>query len=339
MSTPLDPESKRLLARMPGLVDSANAHQLVTVLSTAGSAPRAVGARMLCRQGQLIAGTIGGGHLEERALEDAEALAQSIESGLFRGQVRRYPLGPELAQCCGGVVELLYEAIDEAVAQTKAADLAAALACGGELRTEFDDGVLVETPQPEPTVVICGAGHVSAALAAVLSVLPWRVIVADHRRAWADRDRFPAHHEIFCCEPLRLFAAWGWLGPQAAKSQLAAKVPEPPPSVPLGSHTAAVVMTHDHDIDRDLADALLRLSERAGVDPLRYVGVIGSKTKIATLRQRLRGRGVGEDDLGRLTAPIGLRVDGKLIGSKLPGQIAVSVAAQLIEVMADGGEG
>ncbi len=339
MTVPLDPESKRLLARMPSLVDGETTAQLVTVLTTTGSAPRAVGARMLCRDGRLVAGTIGGGHLEERALEDAKEMAQSADTGLFRAQIRRYPLGPELAQCCGGVVELLYEAIDDAIAQAKAADLAGALANDSELRSEFDGGTLVEAPQPEPTVLICGAGHVSAALAAVLSVLPWRVIVADHRHAWADRDRFPTHHEVFCCEPLRLFAAWGWLGPAAATSKLASEVPDPPPTAPLALHTAAVVMTHDHDIDRDLADALLRLAERTGGEPLRYVGVIGSKTKVATLRQRLRGRGADDDVLARLTAPIGLRVDGKLIGSKLPGQIAVSVAAQLIEVMADGGEG
>ena len=90
-------------------------------------------------------------------------------------------------------------------------------------------------------------------------------------------------------------------------------------------------MTHDHALDRDLVDAALRVGERTDGTDLQYVGVIGSKTKIATLKQRLRTRGLQQAQLDRLVAPIGLRVNDRLLGGKLPGEIAIGVVAQLLQ--------
>ena len=92
-------------------------------------------------------------------------------------------------------------------------------------------------------------------------------------------------------------------------------------------------MTHEHELDGDLVDALLRLPERLPGEELRHVGLIGSRTKINSLRSRLRGRGLADERLSRLSAPIGLHVDGRLLGGKMPGKIAISVAAELLTVM------
>jgi xanthine dehydrogenase accessory factor len=93
-------------------------------------------------------------------------------------------------------------------------------------------------------------------------------------------------------------------------------------------------MTHDHALDRDLVEALLRLGERrAGSQAeLAYVGLIGSRSKIAATRSRLLQRGTREEQIARLVAPIGLQVDGALLGGNLPGEIAISVAAQLLSL-------
>jgi xanthine dehydrogenase accessory factor len=345
----MDAEGQRLLARLPELLAVREAPAvLVTVWRTEGSAPRSTGARMLCRQGRLLAGTIGGGHLEEQALRDAQALEDGHEShdvdesAALATEVRdeanhegrlarvcRYPLGSQLAQCCGGQVWLHFQRLDHALAVAMANALKVAEAADVPLESQFGDEVLAEQPQPLPTVLICGAGHVSAALARVLQPMPWRVVVVDHRPMWAEPFRFPPGIEVVCTEPMRLLAAWGWLGPEAQASQAAGKLTQHGralPRAPKPEATQALVMTHDHALDRELSAALLGCHKGR----LPYVGLIGSQSKIRATHQRLRQRGVDDATLARLVGPIGLRVDGELLGGKLPGEIAISVAAQLL---------
>lgn len=357
----MDAEGQRLLLRMPEwLPAGAPPAVLVTVLATRGSTPRAAGARMLCRDRRLLAGTIGGGHLEQMALRDAawgalqgqadaeDPLPTATEvreqaDALGRPQrLCRYPLGPKLAQCCGGVVWLHFQEVDAEVARTLAAEVTQAQLHRSAVETSFGEIVLREWPAALPTVLVLGAGHVAAALARVLQPLPWRAIFVDSRPEWADGIRFPPAAEVICAEPLRLLAAWGWLGKAAHGSQAALRLAEDLrlksarglPISPSLDSTYAVVMTHDHGLDRDLVEALLLAPLRAEPHqpPLAYVGLIGSKAKVAATHARLAQRGVGPELLARLTAPIGLRVDGALLGGNLPGEIAISVAAQLLSL-------
>jgi len=356
----MDPEGQRLLQRLPDwLPDAAQPAVLVTVWAVQGSAPRQVGARMLTRDGRLLAGTIGGGHLEAQALldallvlghacggQDAQAPTTTAEDsqetahaegGLAR--LCRYPLGPQLAQCCGGVVHLHYQAVDAQRARQLSAQVQQAQREQQPFQTHFGDATLRERPQPQPTVLLFGAGHVAAALAKVLQTLPWRTVVIDARPEWADALRFPRTTEVLCAEPLRLCAAWGWLGAAAQQSQAAARLSahlRQLPEVPRPEVTCAVVMTHDHALDRDICEALLHAGARSQGPALRYIGMIGSQSKVAALHQRLRRRGVDPALLDQLVAPIGLRIDGRLLGGSLPGEIAVSVAAQLLALESTG---
>ena len=355
--TAMDAEGQRLLARLPDWLPAGAAPAvLVTLWAVQGSTPRGPGARLLCRGGRLLAGTIGGGHLEEEALReaaqcetaaaggnDAESatptateVREEADSSGGAARLCKYPLGTQLGQCCGGVVWLHYRLITPADARVLTQALAVAAHGDGVLETRFGDETLRETPQTPTTVLILGAGHVGTALSRVLQPLPWRVLVVDHRPEWADRVRFAPGVEVVCTEPLRLLAAWGWLGQVAQGSQAAQRLTaqgKPLPVAPLPAATRALVMTHDHALDRDLTEALLRVPESMQ-DPsqvLAYVGLIGSASKIAVTRQRLRQRGVTDEVLARLQAPIGLRLpNGRLLGNKLPGQIAISVAAQLL---------
>ncbi len=350
----MDAEGQRLLLRLPELLHArAKPAVLVTVFATQGSVPRRPGARMLCREGRLVAGTVGGGHLEDQALRDAnwssrdssadvddpQALASEVheeatESGTTRKLIR-YPLGAKLAQCCGGVVWLHFEEVDTARAQWLADQVAACERTGHALETVFGNRALYEHPRSLPVVAIFGGGHVAAALARVLQPLPWRVLVVDERPEWADTARFAPGTEVVCAQPLGILAAWGWIGDAARTSTVAQRVQAPgrrlPPAPPLGA-TCALVMTHDHALDRDLVEALLLAQFRYGapMPRLPFVGMIGSRAKVAATRQRLARRGVPEAELLRLVAPIGLVVDGRPLGGNAPGEIAVSVAAQLL---------
>jgi xanthine dehydrogenase accessory factor len=133
---------------------------LVRVDSAQGSVPREAGAWMAVF-GNTVVGTIGGGHLELQAIEEARLRL----AGAAGAPVLRYPLGPALGQCCGGVVHLRYEHLGAA----DAASLAHRLHTGA-------------TP-----LALFGGGHVGKALIHVLGTLPFAI-------AWIDsRDEiFPA---------------------------------------------------------------------------------------------------------------------------------------------------
>ena len=94
----------------------------------------------------------------------------------------------------------------------------------------------------------------------------------------------------------------------------------------LSGQAYCLVMTHDHQLDQDLCEALLRRNDFA------FLGLIGSATKQRRFSQRLREKGISEQQLERLTCPIGIPG----IESKEPGVIAVSVAAQLLEIKSTG---
>jgi xanthine dehydrogenase accessory factor len=145
---------------------------VVQVLESRGSAPRHAGTRMLVSQREAV-GTIGGGHLEMKAIEAARAM-------LAQGQApfqRHYPLGPALGQCCGGAVTLGFDWLDDASLGT--------------------------WPEPPPMfhLQLYGAGHVGQAIARLLSTLDCRVEWIDERE-----DQFPAAATFTPCEHIRAVA-------------------------------------------------------------------------------------------------------------------------------------
>lgn len=128
---------------------------LVTVDRTEGSVPREAGTRMVVFADHVF-GTIGGGQLEFQAIEQARSRLAAPAAGVER---LRFPLGPSLGQCCGGVVWLRFEPL----AATDAAGLAQRLR------------------EPLTPLALFGGGHVGAALVNVLSPLPYAITWIDSR--------------------------------------------------------------------------------------------------------------------------------------------------------------
>ena len=245
---------------------------LVTVARTSGSVPREVGAWMAVTAVG-ITGTVGGGHLEFDAIARARA---ALQGGELEGEVR-YPLGPSLGQCCGGVVWLRFERV--AAAQDLQARLPVA---------------------PMRPLALFGAGHVGQAIARIARDLPLALHWIDSRA-----DAFPA-------EP----PASHWR--QEAVDAPADAVPD------LASGTAVLIMCHSHAEDFDIVSACLKRRRERG--DLAFIGLIGSRTKWASFRQRLAARGFTEQDLTQVVCPIG--VPG--VAGKQPAVIAVAVLAQIL---------
>lgn len=130
---------------------------LVTVESTQGSAPREPGAWMAVFADRTV-GTIGGGHLELQAIDEARQRLR----GAGGPPQRRYALGPSLGQCCGGVVFLGFQVVG-----------GTDLAVGSALRARL--------VPPRHPVALFGGGHVGHALARVLAPLPFALTWVDSR--------------------------------------------------------------------------------------------------------------------------------------------------------------
>jgi xanthine dehydrogenase accessory factor len=289
---------------------------MISLLSTEGSAPRGAGTRMLVwAEGQ--EGTIGGGQLELRAIEQARAVLDRPR-GTWR--VQDYPLGPLLGQCCGGRVRLMVEHLDpgaldwlhdaepgrmletrleadavvRAVFERETATRQSARGARPEIGTRMVEPV-GERPRP---LYLFGAGHVGQAIARHVTGLPFQLAWFDTRPEQAAID-----------------------GVTVVSEETAADCLADAPA-----DAAVAILTHDHALDYHLA-----LTALAG-KPLAFVGLIGSRTKIARFTSRLKADGVSDDALGRLTAPIGMPG----VRGKEPDVIAISVLAQLLTLRGEG---
>lgn len=143
--------------RLTALQWLARHHRAVLVqqVDVRGSSPREAGARMLVDEHACL-GTIGGGHLEFKAIEIARDMLRRAE---LHEHVQQFALGPSLGQCCGGSVTLRWSALDQAAIDA--------------------------WPEPEPLfhLQLHGAGHVGQAIARLLATLDVRVDWIDEREA------------------------------------------------------------------------------------------------------------------------------------------------------------
>jgi xanthine dehydrogenase accessory factor len=163
--------------------------------------------------------------------------------------------------------------------------------CGGKV------SLFIEICEPAKRLVIAGAGHIGLALSWVAKLLGFTVVIVDNRGAFANKKRFPHADRII-------------RGPYT-KALERARIDE---------KTFVVIVTHGHAHDSECLEAALET-------PAVYIGMIGSQSKIKHVFGLLKKKGVSENELRRVTSPVGLK-----IGAQTPEEIAVSIAAQLVEV-------
>ena len=155
---------------------------------------------------------------------------------------------------------------------------------------------------PKPTLLIAGAGHVSVSLAKLGAALGFHVVVADDREDYATRERFPAVGRVETVAPEEFGQRFD-----------------------ITEECCIVIATRGHEHDavvlRQVVDA-----------PSAYVGLVGSRRKVASIFDRLLGEGVSEEALARVHAPIGLD-----IGAATPDEIALSIMAEILMACRGGG--
>lgn len=299
---------------------------LVSVAQVRGSAPREPGASMLVAADGLV-DSIGGGHLEWQAVQEARRL---LDSG-GPARLLRYSLGATLGQCCGGVVWLVFEYIAaerreawravqvglragqryQREVQAEVSRLSPLTAAApvlpprckiasdlsGKISAFQYAQTLVETAMP---VMLFGGGHVGEALVRALLPSGVRIAWVDTRPGQLPAQAMPG----VTCHAVE--------SAEEALDMVAQAAP--------GSYF--LVMTHSHDLDLQLCERIFRRRDFC------YFGLIGSASKRGRFEHRLKARGVSEARLTEMTCPIGIAG----ITSKEPAAIAIAVAAQMLQV-------
>jgi len=161
-----------------------------------------------------------------------------------------------------------------------------------------DIRVLLERIQPEPRLVICGAGHVGASLAKLAGFVGWETTLIDDRSDFVTRERFPDPR-------IELVAAVNW----------STAVRE---AIGNGRGVSVAIVTRGHNEDEECLRAVITTNPD-------YIGLIGSKRRTNIVLARLREAGTAENQLSRIRAPVGLD-----IAAVTPEEVALSILAEII---------
>lgn len=304
---------------------------LVTISGIRGSTPRETGAKMIVTARETI-GTIGGGQLEHQCTHIAAGLLGKAATP----ETRRFPLGPSLGQCCGGVVDVLFEPVGSGLdewlrdlralhGQREPSVLVTATDSGTKFVVTAGDVFGVDEGSCDPVIVAEARGMLAGGTAVVDDTLFYEPVRAsdfniavfgaghvgaavvnvlsglDCNIRWID-----SRPGIFRAVPRNARAV--------ETSEPALEVAAMPPS------SFYLVMTHSHPLDFDICDRILRRSDAA------YCGLIGSLTKRRRFEKRFRQQGLSQSAFDQLVCPIGVAG----ISGKKPAEIAIAAAAEIL---------
>ncbi len=334
------------------LISQGEKAALSTIVSSKGSLPMSKKAKMLVRPDGKIVGTVGGGCLEADVWAEARHV-MATEAPTLQKFILTEKHAGEDGLNCGGNVEIFTEPLVpgrvddmlDAIARVRKARGSAVLATlvsgGDEVGAKlllYPDGrtvgglghamaetrvreevaafeaipedllkvvaigtepvvVFLESICPEPTLFLFGGGHVSFAIARIAQSVGFRIVVIDDRPMFANKERFPMASETLTLEM------------ETAFDHLA---------IDDLSYVVAVTRGHQHDKP---------VIEQAVQTNAAYIGMIGSRRKIALMWQALEAKGIPREKLDAVHAPIGLD-----IGADTPEEIAVSIVSELIQV-------
>jgi len=332
---------RNMLKTMEERLLAGEALVLVTVTAASGATPRGTGARMLVGKEGRICGTIGGGAVEYRSEQVALQVLEQKVSGQQDFSLTRNDV-QDLGMICGGAVNVFFHYIPEGDADTIALAreaervfargeglwLLSDINRGGALSLYTEKGGFYGHPCPDwlreyltrqprhiqhegesfcveqindpGRVYIFGCGHVSQELEPVLTRVGFRCVAMDDRPEFADRALFPTAEEVQVID-FNHIDRYATIGPD----------------------DYVCIMTRGHAYDTDIQAQILKCRPC-------YVGVIGSRKKAAGVRAALKSQyGLSDEELDLVTTPIGLEIE-----AETPAEIAISIAAQMIQLRA-----
>jgi xanthine dehydrogenase accessory factor len=310
---------------------------LATVIDVQRSAPRPPGAKMAVNSRGEIAGSVSGGCVEGAVAEIADGVLKGDPPQLLHFGIADSDAW-DVGLPCGGEIDVWVQAYEpgrfEEIARGggRAAEVTVleGAAPGAKLLVEpdgvragslgspeLDDeaarmadellwaetserrgSLFVDVVGPAPRLIVFGAVDIAASLCSVARVCGWRSYVVDPRARFATPSRFPDAVEVIAAWPEKAVARLGGIDPA----------------------TSIVVLTHDPKLD----DAALLLALRS---PARFIGAMGSRRAQAKRRERLVELGVSDEEMARISAPVGLD-----LGAIAREETALSIFAEIIAV-------
>ena len=333
------------------VLDGGQPVALVTVVAVTGSTPGKVGYKMLVfEEGRRTAGTVGGGLIEARMIEEAAAMLGQPRCRLFHFDLGETP--DDEKGICGGSVDFLVEAFDatalplftellEAAKGDEGGVLVSILAHDGVPRKLLvkdverigasDSGfsqeiatALGQATASEEAGRRVAAGGLEAFIEPLI-VQPCLVLFgAGHLSAHVARLAKSVHFRVVICDDRPEYANAERFG--GVDEIVVEDFSRALDRVRIDDRSYIVIVTRGHRHDEIVL-------ERAVGTGARYIGMIGSKRKTLTLLEKLRAKGIAKDLLDRVYSPIGIA-----IGAVTPEEIALSIVCELVKVRRLGDE-
>lgn len=330
---------KNMYRKILSELKNGNGAALSSVYFTLGSTPRGAGAKMAYFADGSTLGTVGGGAIEHDCITVCSKL-NSTTKPFTKDYNLTHADASDLGMVCGGNMYIhfvyitptkhniaVFEHINALLEENKKSWLIT-LMNTGELGTyEPDNGYSFIEPESywetdsifkttviydaydefftEPlthsgTVYVFGCGHISQALSPLLSSTDFRHVVYDNNEKFATPDLFPYAQKVICADFFCIND-----------------------HVDITHDDYVVVLTRGHHSDNEVIAQLLSKHPS-------YIGVIGSKKKVAVMRDYLKAHSYTQEEINSIHSPIGLS-----IGAVTPEEIAVSIVAQLISHRAE----
>jgi len=348
---------KNIYIDLAELIDQKNSCVIATVVETDGSTPQKPGSSAIFAARGLIQGTVGGGQVEHAIMEEAADLLNVKRSGYYQFNLNDDISDPDPV-VCGGEMAVIIDAFPEkhiltfekliesyslrksgvlitfAVPDheggfslvrywyskdnrnelrdtiTREASEMAEILLKRNIPGDFNK-ILIENPDsnkdtlvffesivPLPQLIIAGAGHIGKALSHLANLLDFDVTVWDDREEYANKKNLPDAGRVVS----------GNIENTLAK-------------IKVEKDTFIVIVTRGHRLDSEVLRQFI-------TSPVGYIGLIGSKKKVAQTRELFIEKGwATETQWERIHAPIGLEINSKSVQ-----EIAVSIAAQLVKI-------
>ena len=346
------------------ILDNKKSVILATIVNHAGSVPRQTGAQMVVDETGLIAGTIGGGRPEYDAINKAKELLKECKSGKGSYNSTAEFNQPD-GMICGGNIDVWFAYIEAADIDAKAVlkqaldlmeqriafdfnqvynsevdriyfnlekDIATQNGNQSEDSTssfeaidkaDASEEIFVLPWKPTPRAIVFGGGHVAQALIPILSSVDFECIIIDDRQEMiAVSLKQYGNNEAYrtSIDAVGMSDEVNNIKTSSNITAILGDYNDIDKFVYIEEGDFVIIMTNGHLGDYAVLRQVLRKK-------CAYVGLMGSRKKIATINERLKADDIADEAIARVHTPIGLN-----IGAVTPAEIAVSVAAECISV-------